>query len=104
MSTSPSTITIAVVHPITRRIFRHRGNSPTAVGLPGQQEPPIVIDMATSAETLGKVRMARRNGNRIPPGWAIDAKDGGAKARTVPVTESRGKFFLTNSPALMLLL
>jgi len=103
MSKSPGTITIAVVHPITRRIVRHRRISPTA-GLPGQQEPPIVIDLATSAEALGKVRMARRNGNRIPSGWAIDAKSGGATARTVPVTKSRGKFFLTNSPALTLLL
>jgi LDH2 family malate/lactate/ureidoglycolate dehydrogenase len=79
MITSSST-TIAVVHPITRRVFRHRGISPIAVGFPGQREPPIVIDMATSAEALGKVRMARWNGNRIPSGWAIDAKDGGATA------------------------
>jgi len=51
---------------------RMLGTNPIAVGFPGKKEPPIVIDMATSAAALGKVEMARRNGNPIPPGWAID--------------------------------
>lgn len=51
---------------------RMLGTNPIAVGFPGKQEPPIVIDMATSAAALGKVEMARRSGNRIPSGWAVD--------------------------------
>ena len=32
----------------------------------------IVIDMATCAAAYGKIEMARRAGERIPEGWAID--------------------------------
>jgi LDH2 family malate/lactate/ureidoglycolate dehydrogenase len=48
------------------------GTNPIAVGFPAKSEPPIVIDMATSAVAYGKIEMARRNRNRIPAGWAID--------------------------------
>ena len=51
---------------------RMLGTNPIAIGFPGKQEPPIVIDMATSAAAVGKVEMARRTGNPIPSGWAID--------------------------------
>jgi L-2-hydroxycarboxylate dehydrogenase (NAD+) len=47
------------------------GTNPIAIGFPGKQEPPIVIDMATSAAAYGKVEMARRKGTPIPFGWAI---------------------------------
>src|SRR5205823_5319941 len=47
------------------------GTNPIAVGFPAKSEPPIVIDMATSAVAYGKIEMARRNGNRIPAGWAM---------------------------------
>ena len=53
---------------------RMLGTNPIAIGFPGKQEPPIVIDMATSAAALGKVEMARRTGNGIPSGWAIDGE------------------------------
>jgi L-2-hydroxycarboxylate dehydrogenase (NAD+) len=49
------------------------GTNPIAIGFPGKKEPPIVIDMATSTAALGKVEMERRNGRRIPSGWAIDS-------------------------------
>ena len=32
-----------------------------------------MIDMATSAAAYGKVEMARRRGNPIPSGWAINS-------------------------------
>jgi len=51
---------------------RMLGTNPIAIGFPGKTEPPIVIDMATSAAAVGKVEMARRNGHPIPLGWAID--------------------------------
>jgi len=54
---------------------RMLGTNPIAIGFPGKKEPPIVIDMATSAVAYGKVEMAKRKSNRIPSGWAID-KDG----------------------------
>src|SRR5215468_4861950 len=52
---------------------RMLGTNPIAVGFPGKLEPPIVIDMATSAAAYGKIEMARRSGNPIPSGWGIDS-------------------------------
>jgi L-2-hydroxycarboxylate dehydrogenase (NAD+) len=49
------------------------GTNPLAIGFPGAQEPPIVIDMATCAVAYGKIEIARRRGEEIPEGWAIDA-------------------------------
>jgi len=51
---------------------RMLGTNPIAIGFPGKNEPPIVIDMATSAVAYGKVEIARRKGNPIPSGWAIN--------------------------------
>jgi L-2-hydroxycarboxylate dehydrogenase (NAD+) len=53
---------------------RMLGTNPIAIAFPGKQEPPIVIDMATSAAAYGKIEMARRNGETIPYGWAIDSQ------------------------------
>lgn len=51
---------------------RMLGTNPIAVAFPGKEEPPIVIDMATSAAAYGKIEMARRAGDPIPYGWGID--------------------------------
>ncbi len=51
---------------------RMLGTNPIATAFPGNNEPPIVIDMATSACAYGKVEMALRKNESIPKGWAID--------------------------------
>jgi L-2-hydroxycarboxylate dehydrogenase (NAD+) len=51
---------------------RMLGTNPLAIAFPGDKEPPIVIDMATSAVAYGKIEMALRRGEDIPRGWAID--------------------------------
>src|SRR5437588_6041415 len=51
---------------------RMLGTNPIAIGFPGKEEPPIVIDMATSATAYGKIEIARRRREPIPEGWAID--------------------------------
>jgi len=53
---------------------RMLGTNPIAVAFPGKQEPPIVIDVATSAVAFGKIEIARRNGDVIPTGWGIDSQ------------------------------
>lgn len=53
---------------------RRLGTNPIAIAFPGMEEPPIVIDMASSAVAYGKVEIARRKGESIPSGWAIDAE------------------------------
>ena len=54
---------------------RMLGTNPIAIAFPGYQEPPIVIDMATSAVAYGKIEIALRKNEEIPKGWIID-KDG----------------------------
>ena len=51
---------------------RMLGTNPIAIAFPGREEPPIVIDMATSAAAYGKIEIAKRAGKPIPLGWAID--------------------------------
>jgi len=53
---------------------RMLGTNPIAIGFPGKEEPPIVIDMATSAAAYGKIEIARRRGEPIPEGWAVDSE------------------------------
>jgi LDH2 family malate/lactate/ureidoglycolate dehydrogenase len=53
---------------------RMLGTNPIAIAFPGKEEPPIVIDMATSAAAYGKIEIARQRGEPIPEGWAIDSE------------------------------
>src|SRR6266852_8912416 len=50
---------------------RMLGTNPIAVSFPAKEEPPIVIDMATSAAAYGRIEMAQRRGEAIPYGWGI---------------------------------
>lgn len=51
---------------------RMLGTNPIAIAFPGLEEPPIVIDLATSAAAYGKIEIARRAGKSVPEGWIID--------------------------------
>ncbi len=51
---------------------RMLGTNPIAISFPGFKEPPIVIDLATSAAAYGKIEIARRKGKPVPRGWIID--------------------------------
>jgi L-2-hydroxycarboxylate dehydrogenase (NAD+) len=51
------------------------GTNPMAIAFPGLEEPPVVIDLTTSAIAFGKVEDAARRGLPIPEGCAID-RDG----------------------------
>jgi LDH2 family malate/lactate/ureidoglycolate dehydrogenase len=51
---------------------RMLGTNPIAIAFPGHREPPIIIDMATSAVALGKIEIAMRKEQSIPKGWIID--------------------------------
>src|SRR6202045_156228 len=53
---------------------RMLGTNPIAIAFPGKDEPPIVIDMATSAAAYGKIKIALRRGEPIPEGWAVDSQ------------------------------
>ena len=49
------------------------GNNPVAIAVPTGDGPPVVLDMATSATAMGKIRLAEAAGRPIPEGWASDA-------------------------------
>jgi L-2-hydroxycarboxylate dehydrogenase (NAD+) len=51
---------------------RMLGTNPIAIGFPGGEEPPIVLDMATCTVAYGKIEIAMREGKPIQLGWAID--------------------------------
>ncbi len=46
--------------------------NPIAVSVPALEEPPIVLDMATTVAAYGKVKTAAQRGETMPEGWMID--------------------------------
>ncbi|MEM1524906.1 MAG: Ldh family oxidoreductase [Nitrososphaerales archaeon] len=51
------------------------GTNPISIGFPRENEPPIILDMATSVVAMGKIALAAKKGERVPNGWGIN-KDG----------------------------
>ena len=50
------------------------GNNPLAIAVPADGDIPIVLDMATSEAAMGKIRMAEKAKEAIPPTWAVTAQ------------------------------
>ena len=48
------------------------GTNPLAFGIP-TPDVPVIVDMATSAGTVGRLRVAKKAGKPIPEGWAVAA-------------------------------
>ncbi|MFC5497601.1 Ldh family oxidoreductase [Caenimonas terrae] len=46
--------------------------NPIAVAVPGGEEPPVVLDMATTVAAYGKVKAKAQRGEQMPIGWMID--------------------------------
>jgi ureidoglycolate dehydrogenase (NAD+) len=59
------------------------GTNPIAYAVPAGEEPPIMLDIATSVVAASKIYAARDVGKPIPEGWIID-KDG------LPTTDPTG--------------
>ena len=68
---------------------RARGvaTSPIAVAVPGERAP-ILLDMATSTSSMGRIMLARDGGTPLEPGWAL-TEDG------EPTTDANAARFLT---------
>jgi LDH2 family malate/lactate/ureidoglycolate dehydrogenase len=56
--------------------------NPIAVAVPAGEEPPVVLDIATTVVSYGTVKAYKLQGKPMPEGWMIGAKDG------KPVTDS----------------
>ena len=63
------------------------GTNPLAIAIPTAGEPAILLDMATTEGSMGKVRHALAVGDRIPEGWAL-GPDG--KPTTDPAAALKG--------------
>ncbi|HXQ51675.1 MAG TPA: Ldh family oxidoreductase [Stellaceae bacterium] len=48
------------------------GTNPIAIAIPTQDEAPIVLDIATTATSAGKIRLAADNGERLEEGLVMD--------------------------------
>src|ERR671918_2033672 len=47
--------------------------NPIAFAIPALEEPPVVLDIATSTAAYGKVKTKALKGEPMPEGWMIDA-------------------------------
>lgn len=63
------------------------GNNPISIALPSADESPLVLDIALSEATMGKIRLAAASGLSIPPTWATDE---GGEPTTDPVAAIAG--------------
>jgi L-2-hydroxycarboxylate dehydrogenase (NAD+) len=59
------------------------GTNPIAVGIPAGEEPPVVLDIATSVVSNGQIRTYANQGKPMPEGWVISRKDGS------PITDGK---------------
>ncbi len=50
------------------------GTTPMTVGIPIPDEPPFILDMATSAVAQGKIRVAHNKREKVSKEWLIDDK------------------------------
>lgn len=73
------------------------GTNPFSIAAPGGRGYPIVLDMSTTLVARGKIRKAARLGEKIPDGWALDAKgnptndpDAAMKGSLLPVGGPKG--------------
>jgi len=52
------------------------GTNPIAIGIPAGEEPPIMLDMATSVASFGKIRTHALAKKPMPEGWVVNRNDG----------------------------
>ena len=50
------------------------GTNPIAIAVPKKYEPPLVLDMATSTVSMGKIELYKRLNKLLPAVWAINEK------------------------------
>lgn len=74
------------------------GTNPICVSYPAVKDyPPIIFDMACSNAARGKIRLAAKNNEKIPYGWAVDSEGNDTddpnealKGTMIPIGEYKG--------------
>ncbi len=61
--------------------------NPISAGIPAGDEPPVVLDMATTVAAYGKVKAKAKRGEQMPEGWMIDRQ---GKPLTDPTRAAEG--------------
>lgn len=64
------------------------GTNPLAVGIPAGDEPPVILDIATTMVSYGTIKNYALQGKSIPEGWMIGKVDG--KPLTDPKRSNEG--------------
>jgi L-2-hydroxycarboxylate dehydrogenase (NAD+) len=64
------------------------GTNPLAVGIPTGDEPPVLLDIATTMVSYGTIKNYALQGKSIPEGWMINRADG--KPLTDPTRSAEG--------------
>ena len=59
--------------------------NPIAVAIPTEEEPPVLLDMATTIASMGKVKTKMQRGEPLPEGWMVDREG-------KPLTDSKRGF------------
>jgi L-2-hydroxycarboxylate dehydrogenase (NAD+) len=54
------------------------GTNPLAIAIPAGEEPPLVLDIATSIVSYGTIKNHRLQGMPLQPSWMVDPKTGAA--------------------------
>jgi LDH2 family malate/lactate/ureidoglycolate dehydrogenase len=62
--------------------------NPIAMAVPAGDEPPVVLDIATTVVSYGTVKSYKLQGKPMPEGWMIGARDG--KPVTDPALSAEG--------------
>jgi ureidoglycolate dehydrogenase (NAD+) len=69
--------------------------SPMSIAVPGGERAPLLLDMGTGVVSVGKLTQARRAGEPIPEGWALDragnpTRDSQAAVLPLPMAGAKG--------------
>ena len=71
----------------TFSVDRMLGTNPIAVAIPAGEQPPLVVDMATTTVANGKLEILQRKEELAPTGWV---QDQAGRPATDPKTVSQG--------------
>jgi (2R)-3-sulfolactate dehydrogenase (NADP+) len=73
------------------------GTNPIAFACPLPGRAPVVVDLSLSKVARGNILAAKQKGERIPPGWALDADghettdpDAALRGTMMPLGEAKG--------------
>jgi hydroxycarboxylate dehydrogenase B len=48
--------------------------NPIAIGVPAEDKRPFVMDFATTTVSRGKIEVAKRQAEKVPPGWILNSQ------------------------------